>query len=177
MSLLRFCILLSAVVVSDSALAISNVWQSQFIQGEKIYYISNNNLTLTITCNSGGNGLPGKPYDHSIMLEKRNNKGKTEDLFSKPNHALAFLITGQAFEFKTSASGHVVTDYQSVANYWDDFITALQQGRKIELYYDDKKIGEFKPKNVGAEPTKYMSEACESLLNTDWYQDWLQGNF
>ena len=78
---------------------------------------------------------------------------------------MSFLINNKAFEFSTNKQGKVETTYRNVANYWRDFIRTIHKAKKIEVYYDGKKITEYTPKNIGSEATKYMPEACSPLFD------------
>ena len=159
MKCLRLLVLLSAFFYSGFAFAIPNVWTAGFGQGWQEYYITNKKVVLNIGCNSA----TGFNYEHSLSLT--NSKGV--DLFTKPNHVLSFLIGGKAFEFGTSKSGKVETSYRNAANDWRDFIEAIHKARKIEVYYDDKIIVEYQPRNIDLEELKFMPDACSPLFYRD----------
>ena len=159
MNCLRLFVLISAFFYSGFAFAIPNVWESTFGQGNQEYYITNKKITLGIGCNS----TTGFNFDHNLHLYN----SKNVDLFTKPKHVLSFLIGGEVFEFGTNKSGKVETSYRNAANLWRNFIEAIHKARRIEVYYDDKKIVEYQPRNINFEDLKFMPEACSPLFYRD----------
>ena len=156
MNCLRLFVLISVLFYSEFAFAIPNVWGSSFGQGWLDYYIANKKISFRIGCNSA----TGFNIEHSLHLY--NSKGV--DLFTKPKHVLSFLIGSEAFEFDTNKAGKVDTSYRSAANHWINFIEAIHKARRIEVYYDDKKIVEYQPRNIDLEDLKFMPDACSPLF-------------
>lgn len=159
MKLSNFFIVIFTLLFSNCACAIPNVWTNEFGQGWRDYSIYNKNYWLSIGCNSAVD----ETTDHFLSFTSIKNKKNHIDLFTKPNHVLAFLIDGQAFDFGTHESGHVETSYRNAANHWRDFIEALQKARSIKVYYDDKQMVEFRPQNANSAVLEYMPEDCAPI--------------
>jgi len=143
------------LLLSGSAFAKPDVWNGGFGQGRAEYSIGNRKANLLISCNVE----TGMTSEHVLSLEVNGN-----ELFSGPDHVVAFLVDGKRFEFSTADNGRVISSSRDAADLWGNFITALQKAKTIELYYDDSRITKITPKRSSLKNIEFMSDSCKPLF-------------
>lgn len=143
------------LLLSETAFAKPDVWNEGFGQGWAEYSIGNRKANLLIACNAEA----GSNAEHVLSLEVSDN-----ELFSEPDHVVAFLIDGKRFEFSTGNNGRVISSSRDAADLWGNFITALQKAKTIELYYDDSRITKITPKRSSLKNIEFMSDSCKPLF-------------
>ena len=106
-----------------------NIWTTGFGQGWLEYNISNEKeQRLIISCNVGYDD----ETDHNIVFSTSSKEFSGEDL--------AFIMDGNAY-YPLS----MPTNTRNGANMWSEFSNDISKAQKIEVYSQDKKIGEFNP--------------------------------
>ena len=111
------------------AAPLPNIWTTGFGQGWLEYNISNENKqSLRISCNVGYDD----ETDHNIVFSTSSKEYSGEDL--------AFVMDGNAY-YPLS----MPTNTRNGGNNWYDFSTNIANAQKIEVYNENKKIGEFNP--------------------------------
>ncbi|WP_148571987.1 hypothetical protein [Aliarcobacter cryaerophilus] len=111
-----------------------NIWTTGFGQGWLEYNISNENKqSLQISCNVGYDD----ETDHGIVF--------TSDSKDYAGEELAFIMDGNAY-YPLS----MPTNTRNGAEAWYQFSNDISKAQKIEVYSQDKKIGEFNPTKQSA---------------------------
>ena len=111
-----------------------NIWTTGFGQGWLEYNISNENKqSLRISCNVGYDD----ETDHGIVF--------ASDLKEYAGEELAFIMDGNAY-YPLS----MPTNTRNGAEAWYQFSNDISKAQKIEVYSQDKKIGEFNPTKQSA---------------------------
>ena len=111
-----------------------NIWTTGFGQGWHEYNISNENKqSLRISCNVGYDD----ETDHNIVFSTSSKEFSGEDL--------AFIMDGNAY-YPLS----MPTNTRNGAEAWYQFSNDISKAQKIEVYSQDKKIGEFNPTKQSA---------------------------
>ena len=111
-----------------------NIWTTGFGQGWLEYNISNENKqSLQISCNVGYDD----ETDHGIVF--------ASDLKEYAGEELAFIMDGNAY-YPLS----MPTNTRNGAEAWYQFSNDISKAQKIEVYSQDKKIGEFNPTKQSA---------------------------
>lgn len=106
-----------------------NIWTTGFGQGWLEYNISNEkDQFLIISCNVGYDD----ETDHNIVFSTSSKEFSGEDL--------AFIMDGNTY-YPLS----MPTNTRNGANMWSEFSNDISKAQKIEVYSQDKKIGEFNP--------------------------------
>src|SRR5574344_37703 len=126
-SIILFCSLLFGA-------NLPNIWTTGFGQGWLEYNISNEkDQFLIISCNVGYDD----ETDHNIVFSTSSKEFSGEDL--------AFVMDGNAY-YPLS----MPTNTRNGANMWSEFSNDISKAQKIEVYSQDKKIGEFNPTKQSA---------------------------
>ena len=126
-SIILFCSLLFGV-------NLPNIWTTGFGQGWLEYNISNEkDQFLIISCNVGYDD----ETDHNIVFSTSSKEYSGKDL--------AFIMDGNAY-YPLS----MPTNTRNGAEAWYQFSNDISKAQKIEVYSQDKKIGEFNPTKQSA---------------------------
>ncbi|MGJ0360199.1 hypothetical protein [Aliarcobacter cryaerophilus] len=126
-SMILFCSLLFGA-------NLPNIWTTGFGQGWLEYNISNEKeQRLIISCNVGYDD----ETDHGIVF--------ASDLKEYAGEELAFIMDGNAY-YPLS----MPTNTRNGAEAWYQFSNDISKAQKIEVYSQDKKIGEFNPTKQSA---------------------------
>ena len=124
-----------------------NIWTTGFGQGWLEYNISNENKqSLRISCNVGYDD----ETDHNIVFSTSSKEFSGEDL--------AFIMDGNAY-YPLS----MPTNTRNGAEAWYQFSNDISKAQKIEVYSQDKKIGEFNPTKQSAK--KVLGDGlCDPII-------------
>ena len=115
-------------------ITLPNIWTTGFGQGWLEYNISNENKqSLRISCNVGYDD----ETDHGIVFTSNSKDYAGEEL--------AFIMDGNAY-YPLS----MPTNTRNGAEAWYQFSNDISKAQKIEVYSQDKKIGEFNPTKQSA---------------------------
>ena len=124
-----------------------NIWTTGFGQGWLEYNISNEkDQFLIISCNVGYDD----ETDHNIVFSTSSKEFSGEDL--------AFIMDGNAY-YPLS----MPTNTRNGAEAWYQFSNDISKAQKIEVYSQDKKIGEFNPTKQSAK--KVLGDGlCDPMI-------------
>ena len=124
-----------------------NIWTTGFGQGWLEYNISNEKEQfLIISCNVGYDD----ETDHNIVFSTSSKEFSGEDL--------AFIMDGNAY-YPLS----MPTNTRNGAEAWYQFSNDISKAQKIEVYSQDKKIGEFNPTKQSAK--KVLGDGlCDPMI-------------
>lgn len=142
------CLLLTTATLAN---AVPNVWEYFDYQGFKVYTISsNNNHKLSISCNYAGPDM----VDHGVSYNMNNKDYSNTD----SKFPLSFLINDNL-----SAEPSDTTKWSGGSERWYKFTSAISKAKKIEVYYNNKKVSTIVPKNPNV--VKSLSK-CQSRLDS-----------
>ena len=128
-------------------ITLPNIWTTGFGQGWLEYNISNEkDQFLIISCNVGYDD----ETDHNIVFSTSSKEYSGEDL--------AFIMDGNTY-YPLS----MPTNTRNGANMWSEFSNDISKAQKIEVYSQDKKIGEFNPTKQSAK--KVLKDGlCDPII-------------
>ena len=126
-------LLLSASLLTPTAMAIPNIWSSGFGQGIAEHIIKNEQGdTFTLSCDVGYSDN-GDLTGVSFVL------ANGQDLSPADNHKVELLIDGNGYWLPEKLG------WRNGDNAWASFLEVITKASAFDVYVDDKKMASFAP--------------------------------
>ena len=135
--------------------AAPNIWSSSFNHGFDEYILTNSqNQKLTVMCNSAAADI----FDHSVIVKTKGKEFQNTD----SSRNMEFLFDG---EYTATTSG--TTAWRSASNDWDEFRSRISKAKKIEVFYNNKKIATFLPTVTSVKRVAHLIGECLPMSYRD----------
>lgn len=126
-------VLLSASLLTPTAMAIPNVWSTGFGQGVAEHVIQNEQGdTFTLSCDVGYSER-GDLTGVGFVL------ANGQDLSPADNRKVELLIDGSVYWLPPELG------WRNGDNAWSNFLHAIPTAKRFDVYVDDKKVAGFSP--------------------------------